>query len=227
MVDVEAWSQQGVLKIEQPELRTAADAARARLWRQIGLTPDDSTAWTKPVVWTADMTGDGPFGELARSPRLADALDRVCGPGVWQPRGALGNIPVRFPVRPGDDDRGWHVDLNTPQPDGSWLVSARPHTMLVLTLLSDVGPRDAPTRIRIGSHRAVAAALGDRALDAVAAGAIAERASADCAVIPATGTAGDVYLLHPLTVHAADEHRGSTPRFMAQGPVLLTRPLTP
>jgi hypothetical protein len=225
MVDVEAWWQQGVLKIEQPELRPAADAVRAQLWRRIGLSPDNSAAWTKAVVWTADMTGDGPFGALARSARLADALDRVCGPGVWQPRGALGNIPVRFPVRPGDDDRGWHVDLNTPQPDGSWLVSARPHTMLVLTLLSDVGPRDAPTRIRVGSHRAVAAALGDRALDAVAAGAIADRASADCAVIAATGTAGDVYLLHPLTVHAADEHRGSTPRFMAQGPVLLTRPL--
>ena len=28
-------------------------------------------------------------------------------------------------------------------------------------------------------------------------------------------------------VHAADEHRGRTPRFMAQGPVMLTSPLTP
>ena len=43
----------------------------------------------------------------------------------------------------------------------------------------------------------------------------------------ATGMPGDVYLLHPLTVHAADEHRGHTPRFMAQSPVVLTEPLTP
>lgn len=27
--------------------------------------------------------------------------------------------------------------------------------------------------------------------------------------------------------HAADEHRGTTPRFMAQSPVVLTSPLTP
>ncbi|MBO0676098.1 mitomycin antibiotics/polyketide fumonisin biosynthesis protein [Mycolicibacterium sp. S2-37] len=225
MVDVEAFLRDGFLKIEQPELRAAADAARALLWRQIGLAPDDPASWTSPVVWAADLTGTGPFGELSRSPRLATALDRVCGPGAWQPRGALGNIPVRFPARPGADDRGWHVDLNTPQDDGSWMVSARPHTMLVLTLLSEVGADDAPTRIRVGSYRAVAVALGDRVLDAVAAGAIADRASAGCTVTLATGNPGDMYLLHPLTVHAADEHRGATPRFMAQAPVLLNRPL--
>jgi hypothetical protein len=28
-------------------------------------------------------------------------------------------------------------------------------------------------------------------------------------------------------VHAADEHRGTTPRFMAQAPIMLTDPLTP
>ena len=36
-----------------------------------------------------------------------------------------------------------------------------------------------------------------------------------------------VYLVHPFTAHAADEHRGVTPRFMAQAPVMLTAPLTP
>jgi hypothetical protein len=33
--------------------------------------------------------------------------------------------------------------------------------------------------------------------------------------------------VHPFTVHAADEHRGWTPRFMAQSPIMLTGPLTP
>jgi len=36
-----------------------------------------------------------------------------------------------------------------------------------------------------------------------------------------------MYLVHPLTVHAADEHRGSEPRFMAQTPVFLTEPVSP
>ncbi|WP_422749614.1 phytanoyl-CoA dioxygenase family protein [Mycobacterium sp. WMMD1722] len=225
MVDTGAFVADGYLKIEQPDLRGAADAARVQLWRQLGPAPDDPDTWTEPVMWMSDATGAGPFGALVRSVRLTAVLDAVCEPAGWRPRGALGNIAVRFPVRPAADDRGWHVDLNTPQPDGSWLVSARSHTMLLLTLLSEVGVDDAPTRIRVGSHRAVSAALGDRVLDAVAAAEIAARASADCAVVTATGRPGDMYLLHPLTVHAADEHRGVTPRFMAQTPIMLSRPL--
>jgi hypothetical protein len=36
-----------------------------------------------------------------------------------------------------------------------------------------------------------------------------------------------MYVVHPFTVHAADEHRGRTPRFMAQGPVMLTAAVAP
>jgi hypothetical protein len=58
-------------------------------------------------------------------------------------------------------------------------------------------------------------------------GRIVDDASAKRAVVYATGEPGDMYVLHPFTVHAADEHRGRTPRFMAQAPVVLTSPLTP
>ena len=224
MVDVEAFLTDGFVKIEHAAPRAAADAARTLLWRQLGVSADDPASWTQPVMWTSDLTGAGPFGELARSPRLAEALDAVCGVGRWQPRGSLGNIPVRFPVAPPADDRGWHIDLNTPRPDGSWVVTGRPHTVLLLTLLSEVTIDDAPTRIRAGSHRDVAAVLGEEPLDAVSAGRLVDAASADRPVTHATGSPGDMYLVHPFTVHAADEHRGRTPRFMAQAPVLLTRP---
>ncbi|NVN49438.1 phytanoyl-CoA dioxygenase family protein [Mycolicibacterium hippocampi] len=226
MVDVEAFERDGFVKVEQAAPRAVADAARALLWQQLGVSPDDPSTWTRPVMWASDLTGAGPFGDLVRSPRLAEALDAVCGVGGWQPRGSLGNIPVRFPVSPPADDRGWHIDLNTPQADGSWAVSRRPHTMLLLTLLSDVTIDDAPTRIRVGSHRDVAAALGEDALDAVSAGRLADEASSGRPVVHATGAPGDMYVVHPFTVHAADEHRGSTPRFMAQAPIVLTSPLT-
>ena len=226
MVDVDAFVADGFVKVAQAVPRSVADAARSALWSQLGLSPDDPSSWTSPVCWTADLTGAGPFGELARTRRLADALDAVCGPGGWMARGALGNIVVRFPVAPAAEDRGWHLDLNTPQPDGSWLVSARPHTVLVLTLLSEVTMDDAPTRLRAGSHRDTAAALGDGLFDAAGAAAVAEPASAGRPVHHATGLPGDMYLVHPFTVHAADEHRGSTPRFMAQAPIVLTSPLT-
>lgn len=220
MVDVDAFAADGFVKVEGAP-RALADAARAQVWRQLPVSPDDPSSWTQPVLWAADLTGDGPCGELARSPVLAAALDGICGPGGWVPRGALGNVPVRFPVSPPAEDRGWHIDLNTQAADGTWVVTNRPQTVLVLTLLSEVTLADAPTRIRAGSHRDVAAVLGDEPLDAVTAGALVDAASADRPVRHATGSPGDMYVLHPFTVHAADEHRGATPRAMAQGPVLL------
>ncbi|NRQ33354.1 mitomycin antibiotics/polyketide fumonisin biosynthesis protein [Nonomuraea sp. NN258] len=207
--------------------REQGEAAQALLWQQIGLSPDEPENWREPVVWAADMTGQGPFGELMRSPVLAAGLDAVCGKGGWQPRGAAGNIPIRFPRLPPADDRGWHLDLNTPLPDGSWQVSVRSHTLLVLMLFSEVGEDDAATRIRAGSQRDSLAALGDEGHDHIAAGGLVEPASRERPLALATGLPGEVYLVHPLTVHAADEHRGERPRFMAQMPFFLTEPLDP
>jgi hypothetical protein len=227
MVDVEAFRTHGFVKVETVVPRAVADAARALLWEQVGWSPDDPAGWVEPVRWVADLTGAGPFGEIARSAVLAAALDEICGRGGWLPRGSLGNIPVRFPVAPPAEDRGWHIDANTPLPDGSWAVSGRPQTILLLTLLSEVGPDDAPTRIRSGSHRRVAAVLADASLDFVVAAALVDEVSASCPVVHATGRPGDVYVVHPFTVHAADAHRGREPRFMAQCPVPLTTPLAP
>jgi hypothetical protein len=44
--------------------------------------------------------------------------------------------------------------------------------------------------------------------------------SAGRAEVLATGDAGTVYLCHPFLVHAAQPHRGTRPRFMAQPPLL-------
>jgi len=41
----------------------------------------------------------------------------------------------------------------------------------------------------------------------------------------ATGEAGTVYLCHPFLIHAAQKHRGTTPRFMSQPPLSPATPL--
>jgi hypothetical protein len=227
IVDAERFVAGGFVKLEEAAPRAAGDAARALLWQRAGLSPAEPAGWREPVVWGSDLTGEAPFGEIIGSPRLARALDEICGPGGWVPRGTLGMVPVRFPRLPGADDRGWHIDANVPQPSGNYLAGVRSQTVLLLTLLSDVGPADAPTRIRAGSQRDAAAALGDRLLDPFEAGPLVDAPSAHRAVSYAAGRPGDVYLVHPLAVHAADEHRGGEPRFMAQTPVFLAEPLTP
>jgi hypothetical protein len=227
IVDVDRFVAEGFAKLEAAVPREVGDAARALVWQQIGLSPDDPSDWLQPVVWAADLTGRGPFGELMGSPRLREALDAVAGPGGWVPRGALGNMPIRFPRVAPANDRGWHIDASVARPDGSWAVSGRPETMLLLVLLSDVGDDDAPTRIRVGSQRDALGVLGEQVLDPFKAGPLLDAASADRPTAYATGQPGDMYLVHPLTVHAADEHRGTRPRFMAQMPVFLTAPVAP
>ncbi|WP_203982894.1 phytanoyl-CoA dioxygenase family protein [Sphaerisporangium rufum] len=227
-IDGAAFVRDGFVKVAATVAPELAEKALAQAWAQLGgRTPDDPSGWDEPVMWASDLTGQGPMGEMARSPRLARALDEVCGARGRAPRGALGMIPVRFPGKAVVDDRGWHIDANVALPDGTYAVSGRPEMMLVLTLLSRVGPEDAPTRIRVGSHRAAGAALAGQVLDPMKAGPVVDQATQDCPVAYATGEPGDVFLVHPFTVHAADEHRGTRPRFMAQGPVLLAQPVTP
>jgi hypothetical protein len=46
--------------------------------------------------------------------------------------------------------------------------------------------------------------------------------SPDRPSVLATGRAGDVYLCHPFLIHAAQPHRGTVPRFIAQPPLVPT-----
>ncbi|MEV4176821.1 phytanoyl-CoA dioxygenase family protein [Nonomuraea sp. NPDC049709] len=227
IIDVEQFVADGFAKVEQIVPREVGDAARALLWQRIGLSPDDPAGWTQPVVWTADLTGEGPFGQFMASPRLHAALDAVAGPGGWARRGSVGNIPVRFPRVPPADDRGWHVDSNTMRPDGTWGVSNRPATLLLLVLFSEVGPDDAPTRVRAGSQRDLAKVLDEQVLDPMQMGPLFDATGEDRPVALATGSPGDAFVVHPFTVHAAQEHLGTEPRFMAQMPFMLTEPLSP
>ncbi|GEL20156.1 hypothetical protein PA7_39930 [Pseudonocardia asaccharolytica DSM 44247 = NBRC 16224] len=92
----------------------------------------------------------------------------------------------------------------------------------MLFLFSDIGPHDAPTRIRAGSHLDIPPLLAPSGDDSVEFFEFARRAvpaTANRPVATATGAAGDVYLYHPFLVHAAQRHRGHQPKFMAQPPL--------
>jgi Phytanoyl-CoA dioxygenase (PhyH) len=236
--DIEQFIRDGFIRIDRAFPRDIADEARAILWRDTGCDPHDPATWTKPVIRLSGYK-DAPFLKAERTPVLQAAFDQIAGKGRWR-LGSLGfggTFAVRFPhpADPGDD--GWHIDVSFPPDDGdpnersdfsAWRanVRSRGRALLMLFLFSDVGPHDAPTRIRVGSHIDMARHLAtageagmshkDMMLDQMGAG----RPEA-----LATGEAGDVYLCHPFLVHAAQRHQGTEPRFMAQPPLHPAEPI--
>ncbi|MFB9965716.1 phytanoyl-CoA dioxygenase family protein [Sinosporangium siamense] len=229
---VERFVDDGFVKVEGAFSAELAARAREILWRQMGLSPDDPAGWTEPVRWANDFTGQGPFGEAMASPRLCAAFGQIVGAGRWRPRITWGNIPVRFPRLPPANDTGWHIDAGFGGDDGTWRanLASDGRALLVLGLFSDTGPDDAPTRVRVGSHLDVPpilAAAGKEGVDVFAAAEEIERASRHRPEVLATGGAGDVYLCHPFLVHAAQGHRGTRVRFLAQPPLEPAAPLDP
>src|ERR1700719_447825 len=238
--EIRQFIDDGFVKIAGAFPRELADEGRTILWRDMGCDEADPTTWTKPVI-RRGAYGQEPFTRAANTPVLQQAFDQLAGSGRWQPRSDLGTFPIRFPSPDDPGDAGWHVDSSFPPDTGdtndylNWRVNvfSKGRALLMLFLFSDVGESDAPTRIRAGSHLDVARILapaGDSGLsarDLVAAEGFAETAARR--EVLATGDAGTVYLCHPFLVHAAQLHRGSRPRFLAQphllpaGPFLLNR----
>jgi hypothetical protein len=225
--EIDQFIQNGFVKLEDAFPKEVAAQAREILWRDTGCDPIDRTTWKFPVVRLGEYSQQ-PFVEAANTPRLHAAFDQLVGAGKWFPRMSLGSFPVRFPSSelPGDD--GWHVDASFPGDDASsflsWRVNviSKGRALLMLFLFSDVSELDAPTRIRVGSHRQVARILEPHDEDGLPFMELADKlgATADCSEVLATGAAGTVYLCHPFIAHAAQPHRGTEPRFLAQPPLI-------
>lgn len=226
-MNIQQFIHDGFLRINNAFSKDVAKAGRDILWKDTGLVPDDPSTWTKPVVRLGEYSHP-PFIEAANSPILREAFDRLVGTGRWLPRYSLGTFPVRFPASDEPPDAGWHVDASFPGDDASdymsWRVNVRSRgrALLMLFLFSDVTERDAPTRIRVGSHLEVARILepaGEAGMPFMDLAQALESTS-NMPEVTATGSAGTVYLCHPFIAHAAQSHQGTNPRFMAQ-PALI------
>jgi hypothetical protein len=230
---IERFIADGFVRVDEAFPRDVAEACREILWRETGCAPGDPSTWTRPVVRIGERF-EAPFRAAASTPKLHAAFDALVGPGRWLPRGSLGTFPVRFPSSDDPGDTGWHVDASFGWESTSDFLEWRANVfsdgraLLMLFLFSDVGPDDAPTRIRVGSHADIARRLAPAGkagltLRELASDGFAE--SARRSEVSAVGPAGTVYLCHPFLVHAAQPHRGTTPRFLAQPPLLPRGPL--
>ncbi len=223
---VQRFIDDGFVKIENAFSTDLAKRCRDELWADIGLSPVEPENWIEPVIRVASKSSP-PFIEAANTPRLHQAYDQLVGVDRWLAPKGLGTFPIRFPSAKAPGDDGWHVDMSFgDSPDFmEWRANVKSsgRALLMLFLFSDVGPDDAPTRIRKGSHAIIARELlphGDAGATLRQLSADGYASTEDCDVELATGAAGTVYLCHPFLVHAAQPHRGKRPRFMAQPPLL-------
>lgn len=226
--DLERFVDDGYLVVRSAIPPELAEECRLAAAAQIGIDLDDPSAWKRPVV-RGVPTGDC-FNRAANAPRLLTAIEQLVGPEAWQPRPNLGAFVVRFPSDEDPGDTAWHIDSSfQPTGDSRWFVNYRSkgRALLLLCLLSDVAMDDAPSRLLPGSHQEMARLLAPAGEEGLP-GAYEGQTSR----IPlpphtgnemfATGSAGDVFVCHPFLVHAASwPHRGRTPRFLAQPPIVV------
>ena len=230
---IASFVRDGFVRIEHAFSAQTAEQARAILWKATGCEPGYRSTWAHPVIRLGQFS-QAPFQEAASGPKLHKALDQIVGSGRWWPPVGLGTFPVRFPSQDDPGDDGWHIDASFGHecPDFmEWRanVCSKGRALLMLFLFSDVGANDAPTRIRVGSHIDVARQLAPAGeagltLRELVAGDFGGSAQRDEAM--AMGEAGTVYLCHPFLVHAAQAHKGVSPRFMAQPPLLPREPIS-
>lgn len=220
----------GFVKIENAFSAEIAADCRAILWKATQCDPNKPESWTQPVIRIGEL-GLEPFKKAVNTTILHNAFDQLVGPDNWVPRHTLGSFPIRFPSKEQANDTGWHVDASFPGEDANnyfeWRINihSKGRGLLMLFLFSDVTESDAPTVIKAGSHFDVAKILEPEGEKGLSFMELAQRINTISAKeeIVATGKAGTVYLCHPFIVHAGQNHSGTTPKFMAQPPLLTKR----
>lgn len=223
----------GFIRLDNAFSSEIAEAALDILWRDLPCDRSNPNTWTEPVI-RLGMYSQQPFIDSVNSPELHQVFNQLIGKDKWLPHRSVGTFPVRFPSAKKPDDTGKHVDAGFPGEDPSnyfeWRINikSKGRGLLILVLYSNVSEADAPTIIYKGSHIDVAKILhreGEQGLSFMElAGKLNALPPRD--KVAATGKAGTIYLCHPFLVHSAQAHKGQTPKFMAQPPLLLRKELT-
>ena len=207
-----------------------------RAWQRLGYDPEDSSTWTKDIVWMNRETV-APVGEISQ--RAWNAICDVVGGeeridpqtmGIesqhfttinsfeWSDafivnlrRGA--NMPWMPPsARAG----GWHKD-------GSYFrhfLDSREQSLLTIVLWSDVGPRGGGTFLAPDSIGVVARYLADHP-EGVEPDGFSGLIDQCREFVEISGPVGTFAILHPFMLHASSNNHSGKVRFMTNPPVIL------
>lgn len=212
------WVHTALRRIEQDPARWTAEGPTALPGPRIDL--EDPTTWPAERV---TFLGDRQSPIRLFSERADAAVDLLLGGQNRLARPGFSNFLIlhRGAPRAERERVFWHVD----EPSAEARLDTLRLGLLVLVLLSDVeDPRDGTAFIP-GSAGALARRLaGAEGLD-LSDNTVAEELADGAPPLTAHGRAGDVFLLHPWTVHGAAGAPPGTLRLLANPNLLLSGPV--
>jgi hypothetical protein len=235
------------------DIEAMVDRIWEHLDRSYGIVRDRPETWTVGTPSGLRAITAAPQFQALGSTAVRDAVDDLLGEGRWVPPRRWGRLLVTFPSGAAEWDlpRGgaWHNDFVPPRPEGGLRavqlfviltdLPARGGGTLVLTgshhligrYLADSGAAPHPRQLRhvLGAHpwlrdlwQPSRCASAEQRIhrfmtDGTRIGGV------DLRVVELTGRAGDAYVMHCDTFHAAAPNCRHEPRLMATNIVLSTR----
>lgn len=158
---VEQFIECGYVQLEEAFPRKNALAAQDFLWAKLlerGVSKDDRSTWTQPMVHIKEAYSDAVF-QACGTDRLADAIEDLVGAGRWATRHKVvgwGWWPVNFAMAA---DTPWDVPTGGWHWDGQHFrhqVDSPNQGLLLLCMFSEIGRRGGGTLVAEGSHAVVA-----------------------------------------------------------------------
>ena len=238
----------GWMRVHQAFNAAAARAMRDVVWDALahaGVLERDPSTWT--IERPGKLQGLKAHRAFAAigSQRLLDTIGAILGTTAYEKPKSWGAFFIAFPsletwVVP---TSGWHADAN--YRSQLW----PPKGVQIHSLFGDIQPRSGATLILSGSHRLIHKWFSDHPPAAGAKSpemrkllrghpyirdlhaeddpdrrierfmTVEEVDGIPLRVIENTGSAGDVILLHPLTLHVAAPNNGGAPRFLLSGSI--------
>jgi hypothetical protein len=245
---IENFRAHGWVRVRKAFDSVAACAMRDVVWDRLaraGVLRDDPSTWTIERPEKLQSLKDNPAFSAVGSPWVLDTISAILGTTAYEKPKSWGALFISFPSHEAWSvpTSGWHVDAN--YRSQLW----PPKGVQIHSLFGDIRPRSGATQILSGSHRLIHKWFSDHPPPASAKSAdmrrllrghpyirdlhaeddpdrriarfmnVEEVDGIPLRVVENTGSAGDVILLHPLTLHVAAPNNGAVPRFLLSGSI--------
>lgn len=243
------FREHGWMRIRQAFDAEAAGAMRDAVWRaleNVGIRRDRPSTWSVERPVHLQQLKDDPVFQAAGSARVLDAIDAIMDGKPYPAPKNWGAFFIAFPSKAewGVPTAGWHVDAkytsalsppggvkthalfgDVPPRSGATQILSGSHRLIRRWFEKNPPPSDLPgadMRKLLQKHPYIRDlhTEGDRNSRIAR---FIDRVEHDedipLQVVENTGEAGDVVLLHPLTLHVAAANAGTQPRFLLSGGV--------